>query len=113
MAKDSLGFTGSSITRHVPARRPVPSERKLGDRPGQASALAGLGALARLAGDYLAGVASLDVAAALYGDRGDLSHQAHVLSQKGFVERMDRAAWRQSSGKRLAPIRWPFDPPRA
>ena len=62
--------------------------RGAGDRPGQATALGGLGFLASLAGDYPAAAARLADAAALYADIGDLPDQAYALTYLGFVQRL-------------------------
>ena len=58
------------------------------DRLGQATALGELGFLAYNTGDYPSATQSLAEAAALYGDIGDLPHQAYVLTWLGFVQRL-------------------------
>jgi class 3 adenylate cyclase/tetratricopeptide (TPR) repeat protein len=58
------------------------------DQLGQATALAELGVLGHLTGNYPAAIENLVDAAALYGDIGDLPHQAYALTYLGFMHRL-------------------------
>jgi tetratricopeptide (TPR) repeat protein/transcriptional regulator with XRE-family HTH domain len=60
--------------------------RRVGDRLGEADALAELSALQGETGDYPAASASLARARAIYGDAGDLPGQARALTQLGLLQ---------------------------
>jgi tetratricopeptide (TPR) repeat protein/transcriptional regulator with XRE-family HTH domain len=76
-----------AITRHAAA---VQAARQIGDRPGQALALNGLGDVRRLAGDYPGAARDLQEALGMCRDLGDrpgqalaLTHLAQVRQQSG------------------------------
>jgi tetratricopeptide (TPR) repeat protein/transcriptional regulator with XRE-family HTH domain len=81
----ACGLWDQSEALHQIARA---AARRSGDRHGQATALAELGVLASLAGDYPAAAARLADAAALYADTGDQPDQAYALTSLGFVQRL-------------------------
>ena len=66
-------------------RDALAAARRAGDQLGEADALAGLGFLDVLTGDYPAAVASLAQAIAIYGDLDDRSGHAHALIELGFL----------------------------
>ena len=83
-----------AITRHAAA---VQAARQIGDRPGQALALNGLGDVRRLAGDYPAAARDLQEALGIGRDLGDrpgqalaLTHLAQVRQQSGDLPGADR-----------------------
>jgi DNA-binding SARP family transcriptional activator/Tfp pilus assembly protein PilF len=71
-----------AITRHTTA---LHSARRLGDQPGQASALTNLGAERRLTGDYRSAVGDLERALAIYRDLSNPLGQANTLNSLGAV----------------------------
>jgi tetratricopeptide (TPR) repeat protein len=73
-----------AITRHTTA---VQAARQLGDRLGQASALASLGILRRLTGDYPGAAEVLQEALGICRDIGDRLGQANALRELGSVRR--------------------------
>src|SRR5271169_3185355 len=74
-----------AITRHAAA---VQAARQLGDRPGQALALNGLGDVRRLTGDYPGAVRDLQEALGIYRDLGDRPGQAGALANLGNTRRV-------------------------
>src|SRR5271156_2810417 len=70
------GPLDEAVTRHAAA---VQAARQLGDRPGQALALANLGNTRRVADDSPGAVRDLQEALSIYRDLGDRPGQANVL----------------------------------
>jgi DNA-binding SARP family transcriptional activator/tetratricopeptide (TPR) repeat protein len=79
------GPWADAITRHTIAVR---AARRLGDRPGQASALHHLGDVRRITGDYPGAGQVLDEALGIYRDLGDRLGQASTLHDLGGVRWM-------------------------
>ena len=59
---------------------------RAGDRTGEADALAQLGVLRSMTGDYAAAATNLAQALALYGGVGDLARQVYTLTQLGVLQ---------------------------
>ena len=77
--------------------------REVGDRPGQARALANLGLAALLQGDSQQAVGHFTESLALHRETGDLTGQARALGNLGF------AALRQGQyGQAQGPCQRPF-----
>ena len=74
------GPWADAITRHTAA---IQAARRLGDRLGQANALADLGYVRRLTGDYPAAVQAQEQALGIYRDLGDRLGQANALTDLG------------------------------
>src|SRR5580704_16577905 len=74
-----------AITRHATA---VQAARQIGDRPGQAHALTGLGDVRRLTGDYPGAVRDLQEALGIGRDLGDRRGQALALTHLGYTRRL-------------------------
>jgi tetratricopeptide (TPR) repeat protein/transcriptional regulator with XRE-family HTH domain len=79
------GPWAEALTRHATA---VQAARHLGDRPAQADALANLGDVRRLAGNYPAAVRDLQEALDIYPDLGDRPGQAAALTYLGKARRL-------------------------
>jgi tetratricopeptide (TPR) repeat protein len=79
------GPWAEAITRHTTA---LHSAQHLGDRPGQARALTGLGDVRRLTGDYPGAVRDLAEALDICRDLGDRPGQARALTGLGDVRRL-------------------------
>ena len=79
------GPWAEAITRHAAA---VQAGRHLGDRSGQAGALANLGDARRLAGDYPGAARALEEALDIYPDLGDRPGQAGALTYLGKARRL-------------------------
>jgi tetratricopeptide (TPR) repeat protein len=71
-----------AITLHTAA---AAAACRLGDRPGEASALTELGIVRQLTGDYPGSAAALELALAIYRDLGERSGEASALSYLGLV----------------------------
>ncbi len=67
-------------------RRALTAAHQVGDRLGEAGALADLGQLQQAVSDYPAAAASLAEAVAMFGDIGDAPGQAYALNDLGFVQ---------------------------
>ena len=80
----SDGPWAEALTRHAAALR---SARHLGDRPGQAYALANLGIARQLTGDYPAAARALEEALGTSRDLGDRRSQAYALAWLGDARR--------------------------
>ena len=78
------GPWAEAIIRHATAVR---AARRLGDQPGQADALANLGDVRRLTGDYPGAARALTEALVIYRDLGDRPGQADALTFLGVVRR--------------------------
>jgi tetratricopeptide (TPR) repeat protein len=78
------GPWAEAITRHATAVR---SARRIGDRPGQATALINLGNVRRLAG-YPGAARDLEAALDISRDLGDRLGQANALTNLGGVRRL-------------------------
>jgi tetratricopeptide (TPR) repeat protein/transcriptional regulator with XRE-family HTH domain len=76
------GPFAEAVGRHATA---VQSARHLGDRLGQAYALANLGNVRRLTGDYTGAAGDLERALAIYRDLEDRFGQANALNDLGTV----------------------------
>jgi tetratricopeptide (TPR) repeat protein/transcriptional regulator with XRE-family HTH domain len=74
-----------AITRHATA---VQAARQIGDRPGQAHALTGLGDVRRLTGDYPGAARDLQEALGICRDLGDRPGQAVALTHLGYTRRL-------------------------
>jgi tetratricopeptide (TPR) repeat protein/transcriptional regulator with XRE-family HTH domain len=79
------GPWAEAITRHATAAR---AAEHLGDRPGRANALANLGEMRRMTGDYPAAAPVLEEALGISRDLGDRAGQATALLHLGYVRRM-------------------------
>ena len=79
------GPWAEAITRHNTA---VQAGRHLGDRSGQADALANLGDVRRLTGDYPGAARDLEEALGIYPDLGDRPGQAGALTYLGKARRL-------------------------
>jgi tetratricopeptide (TPR) repeat protein len=80
------GPWAEAITRHTAA---VQAARSLGDRLGEANALADLGDVRGLAAEFPAGAQALERALGLYRDLGDRLGQANALIGLGYVRSAD------------------------
>jgi tetratricopeptide (TPR) repeat protein len=76
------GPWAEAITRHTAAAQAAQS---LGDRLSEANALADLGDVRGLAGDYPAAAQALEQALGIYRDLGDQLGQANTLNDLGYV----------------------------
>jgi DNA-binding CsgD family transcriptional regulator/tetratricopeptide (TPR) repeat protein/transcriptional regulator with XRE-family HTH domain len=76
------GPFADAVVRHAAA---VQAARYLGDRPGQANALTGLGMMRRVTGDYPGAAEALQEALSLSRGLGDRPGQANVLLHLGAV----------------------------
>jgi tetratricopeptide (TPR) repeat protein/transcriptional regulator with XRE-family HTH domain len=74
-----------AITRQATA---VQAARQIGDRPGQAHALTGLGDVRRLTGDYPGAARDLQEALGICRDLGDRPGQALALTHLGYTRRL-------------------------
>ena len=79
------GPWAEALIRHATALR---AAQHLGDRPGQANALADLGDVQRATGDYPGAAQPLEEALGIYRDIGDRRGQAHALTNLGIVRLM-------------------------
>ncbi len=76
------GPWAEASVRHAAAAR---AARQLGDRLGQANALADLGQTRSFTGEYPAAIAALEEALGFYRELGDRLGQAHALIELGVV----------------------------
>ena len=90
------GPWAEALTRHTAAWR---AAQRLGDRPGQASALTSLGIVRGRTGDYPAAARDLQEALGISRDLGDRPGQASALTSLGDV--------------RWMPTPWPGQPASA
>ena len=79
------GPWAEAIIRHATAVR---AARRLGDQPGQADALANLGDVRRLTGDYPGAARDVAEALGIYLDLGDRPGQAGALTYLGKARRL-------------------------
>jgi tetratricopeptide (TPR) repeat protein len=79
------GPWADAITRHTAA---IQAAQDLGDRLGQANALADLGDILRLNGDYPGAAHALEQALGIYRDIGDWLGQANALNGLGNTRRL-------------------------
>jgi len=79
------GPWAEAITRYATAAQ---AARRLSDRPGQADALANLGDVRRLTGDYPGAARDVEEALGLYADLGDRPGQAGALTYLGKARRL-------------------------
>ena len=79
------GPWADAITRHTAA---IQAAQDLGDRLGQANALADLGDILRLNGDWPGAAQALEQALSIYRDIGDRLGQANALNGLGILRRL-------------------------